>query len=141
MFLIVFKILWLISVDARFLLKLHGSLLLGLQGINRLRKWFSFFFRIDISLMASFRYFVGVLQFHYFWKRRFHYLRKCFENFSRMRLYDTFWEIVNVFFKATVLSMVNTWISLFSQHFRKCENGILGYSFSEFMWLDSPYLR
>ena len=37
--------------------------------------------------------------------------------------------IVNVFFRAFVLSMVNTWLSLFSPYFRKFENDVLGYSF------------
>ena len=44
-------------------------------------------------------------------------------------LFFNFFEFVNVFFRAIVLSMVNTWLSLFSPYFRKCENGVLGYSF------------
>ena len=47
------------------------------------------------------------------------------------------------FFRAFALSMVNTWLSLFSPYFRKFENDVLGYSFwwilNQFMWLDSRY--
>ena len=50
-----------------------------------------------------------------------------------------------LFLRAFVLSMVNTWLSLFSPYFRKFEKDVLGYSFwwilNQFMWLDSRYLR
>ena len=43
------------------------------------------------------------------------------------------------------LSMVNTWLSLFSPYFRKCENDVLGYpiwsNLSEILLPKSRYLR
>ena len=49
------------------------------------------------------------------------------------------------FFRALVLSMVNTWFSLFSPYFRKFENDVLGSPiwsyFSEIILPKSRYLR
>ena len=54
------------------------------------------------------------------------------------------WKYHALFFIVRfVLSMVNTWLSLFSPYFRKFENDVLGYPFwwipNQFMWLDSRY--
>ena len=88
--------------------------------------------------------------------RYFVVLKYCssWENFRRS-IYSVFYGAFHVatvaencerfFFMTITLSMVNTWLSLFSPYFRKFENDVLGYpiwwNFSEIIWLKSRYLR